>query len=110
MTSEQLAARFHEAYERLAPSHGYETRKQSAVPWDSVPEQNKRLMIAVCAELLPVVAAEERQACAKVIEQAKKVCRWVGWMRVGKTTGCQEVIELKKAIEELTGQEIEEYT
>ena len=51
-TAEQLAKRFHEAYERLAPQFGYETRKESAVPWQDVPENNKRLMIAVCAEIL----------------------------------------------------------
>lgn len=51
---EDLARRFHEAYERLAPSFGYETREESAVPWDDVPEQNRALMIAVCAELLGV--------------------------------------------------------
>lgn len=45
--SEQLARLFHETYERLAPSFGYETRKDSAVPWEQVPERNKRLMIAV---------------------------------------------------------------
>jgi hypothetical protein len=51
--AEALARRFHEAYERLAPAHGYETRSVSAVPWEQVPEQNRRLMIAVCAELFP---------------------------------------------------------
>jgi hypothetical protein len=50
--AEELAQRFHEAYERLAPSFGYETRKESAKPWTDVPEQNKRLMIAVCAEIM----------------------------------------------------------
>lgn len=48
---EALARRFHETYEALAPTFGYETRRASAVPWEDVPEQNKRLMIAVCAEL-----------------------------------------------------------
>lgn len=48
---EVLAQRFHEAYERLAPSFGYETRESSRKPWTDVPEQNKRLMIAVCAEV-----------------------------------------------------------
>ena len=48
---ENVAEAFHEAYERLAPDHGYETRKDSAVPWSEVPEQNKALMIAVVAEL-----------------------------------------------------------
>lgn len=47
--AESLARRFHEAYERLAPSFGYETRKASAVPWESVPEANRKLMIATCA-------------------------------------------------------------
>lgn len=45
--SEQLAKLFHETYERLAPTFGYETRKGSAVPWDQVPPRNKNLMIAV---------------------------------------------------------------
>src|SRR4051812_14552230 len=45
--SEQLAKLFHETYERLAPTFGYETRKGSAVPWEQVPARNKRLMIAV---------------------------------------------------------------
>lgn len=45
--SEQLAKLFHETYERLAPSFGYETRQDSAVPWEDVPDRNKRLMIAV---------------------------------------------------------------
>lgn len=50
--AEALAQQFHETYERLAPSHGYETRKASAVPWCDIPEQNKSLMIAVCAHLI----------------------------------------------------------
>ena len=52
MTAEDIAQEFHETYERLAPDHGYETRKSSAVPWENVPEQNKNLMIAVVSNLL----------------------------------------------------------
>lgn len=48
----QLAQWFHETYERLAPSFGYETRKDSAKPWEEVPEKNKNLMTAVCREIL----------------------------------------------------------
>jgi hypothetical protein len=48
---ESHAKAFHEAYERLAPQFGYETRKESAVPWSDVPENNRKLMIAVCREL-----------------------------------------------------------
>lgn len=49
---EALARAFHEAYERLAPSFGYETRPESAVPWESVPLMNKRLMMAVVEGVL----------------------------------------------------------
>jgi hypothetical protein len=52
MTAEQLAQRFHEHYERLAPEHGYKTRRASAVPWDDVPEPNRSLMVAVAAAVL----------------------------------------------------------
>jgi hypothetical protein len=50
--AEQLARRFHEAYERLAPGYSYSTRKDSAVPWERVPIRNRRLMVAVAQELL----------------------------------------------------------
>lgn len=52
MTPEELAQRFHETYERLAPQFGYEPRAETSVPWDEVPEPNKSLMIAVAAEIL----------------------------------------------------------
>ena len=50
--AEAIAKAFHEAYERLAPDHGYETRIASAKPWEEVPEANRNLMIAVVQELL----------------------------------------------------------
>jgi hypothetical protein len=46
-----LARRFHEAYERLAPAHGYVTRPESAVPWENVPESNRNLMQAVVRDV-----------------------------------------------------------
>lgn len=52
------ARAFHEAYERLAPSFGYETRKESAVPWEDVPANNRDLMTAVCAEVVGALVAE----------------------------------------------------
>jgi len=51
-TSEEVARSFHEAYERLAPAYGYETRRVSAVAWSDVPRENRELMIAVVEELL----------------------------------------------------------
>lgn len=50
--AERLAHRFHDLYEELAPSFGYETREASRKPWADVPEQNKQLMIAVAQRLL----------------------------------------------------------
>jgi len=55
MTREQveaIAQQFHEAYERLAPAFSYTTRTESCKPWADVPEQNRNLMIAVCAEVM----------------------------------------------------------
>lgn len=48
---EGLARLFHETYERLAPQFGYKTREASAVPWEDVPDSNKRLMVAVAGEV-----------------------------------------------------------
>jgi len=54
--AEAVARAFHESYERLAPSYGYETRKESAVPWEDVPTTNRALMIAVADEVLKGLA------------------------------------------------------
>ncbi len=59
MNAEQLAKFFHDTYERLAPDYSYETRKDSSVEWDRVPENNKRLMIAVADEVLAKLQEKE---------------------------------------------------
>ncbi len=60
--AESVAKLFHEAYERLAPAFGYETREATRVPWENVPERNKRLMIAVIAEVLAMLFPPEEAA------------------------------------------------
>jgi hypothetical protein len=60
MNPEDLARFFHETYERLAPEHGYETRKESAVAWEDVPEQNRNLMVATCKEVLAWLRQEAK--------------------------------------------------
>ena len=50
--AEKVAAAFHESYERQAPEHGYRTREASAKPWGDVPDDNRRLMVAVVQELI----------------------------------------------------------
>lgn len=52
ITAEELAEKFHENYERLAPLYGYRTRKQSAVSWLDVPAENKKLMLATARSIL----------------------------------------------------------
>lgn len=47
-----IAQNFHAIYETLAPEHGYETRKASAVAWENVPENNRALMIATVQNML----------------------------------------------------------
>jgi hypothetical protein len=49
---EELARLFHDTYEALAPSHGWETQERSRKDWDEVPAENKSLMIAVAARVL----------------------------------------------------------
>lgn len=56
---EGIARLFHETYERLAPDHGYTTRRESAVPWEDVPERNRSLMVATVVAL--TAALRERQ-------------------------------------------------
>lgn len=49
---EEIARAFHDTYERLAPAFSYETREESAVDWEDVPEDNRLLMIATVTQLL----------------------------------------------------------
>src|SRR5229473_6765033 len=60
MQAENLARFFHTTYEELAPQFNYSTRKASAVPWQDVPENNKRLMIAVSEQVILLFEAEAR--------------------------------------------------
>lgn len=54
MNALELAIKFHETYERLAPSFGYETRTETRT-FD--PEsKNGKLMVAVCGEMSAQVA------------------------------------------------------
>lgn len=52
VTAIRIAREFHETYERLAPSAGYETRPESRCPWDEVPVVNRALMANVVQDLL----------------------------------------------------------
>jgi len=68
-----LAQLFHEAYERLAPSFAYETRKASAVPWEKVPEKNRKLMTAVCDEILGPLLSDAEGLVRELEERIRLV-------------------------------------
>ncbi len=90
--SEQMAKAFHEAYERLAPSFGYTTRSESAVPWEDVPEQTRLLMIAVTDE----VVGESEETVAKPQKWAAFChCCAMG----GELPGTREEFEAREAAE-----------
>ncbi len=48
--AQQLAEEFHDTYERLAPSFGYQTRQDTRA--FDLESPNGRLMVAVCRQLL----------------------------------------------------------
>lgn len=66
-TADEVARWFHEAYERMAPEHGYTTRKASAVPWEQVPEQNRALMTQVAAEVRDRLVSMALSVLAKAL-------------------------------------------
>ncbi len=57
MTALDLALLFHDTYERLAPSFGYETREETR-EFDSG-SKNGKLMIAVCTEIIKKLGLRE---------------------------------------------------
>lgn len=54
--AEKLAKLFHDTYERLAPAFGYATREESAVAWENVPVNNKKLMVATAAVVIDEIS------------------------------------------------------
>lgn len=50
--AELIAKRFHEVYEDLAPSMGWETQERSRKTWEELPAENKWLMVKVVDQLM----------------------------------------------------------
>lgn len=57
--AEKLARMFHDTYERLAPSFGYETRKETREFSPDTP--NGKLMVAVCEEVLQDMLTDDER-------------------------------------------------
>jgi hypothetical protein len=51
-TAEIIAKRFHEVYEDLAPTMGWETQERSRKSWEQLPIENKWLMVKVVEQLM----------------------------------------------------------
>lgn len=60
MTPLEMATLFHEIYERLAPSFGFNTRYNTRV-FEPV-SRNGKLMIAVCKEILEKLDKEQKDS------------------------------------------------
>lgn len=56
MTDEEIAKAFHDTYERLGPSFGWDTQQRCKREFDELPPENKRLMIATCKEVRALLA------------------------------------------------------
>ena len=73
MDADKLAQKFHETYEALAPSFGYETREESRKTWEEVPEKNRNLMVAVCRVVLGELQKENANEAIRVyVERTAK--------------------------------------
>jgi hypothetical protein len=71
MTPEDLARKFHDTYERLAPSFGYETREDTR---DFDPNtKNGKLMVATCAAI--IADREVREVAGRTIDQWREFAR-----------------------------------
>jgi hypothetical protein len=90
-TALALARAFHDTYEELAPVFGYETRRESAVPWDDVPLANRQLMIAVCTVIVrdfPALASFHDSSPNRLTEVGDGGCpACKGWH--GHYLGCR---------------------
>lgn len=49
---DSACAFLHDAYEKAAEKHGWETNHRSRVPWSDVPSENKATMREAVAEFL----------------------------------------------------------
>ena len=71
---EDIARRFHDAYEHFAPQFGYATRPESRKEWDELPQNLRDLMIAVVRNVLiewPAAERERREDAEWVLKEIR---------------------------------------
>lgn len=92
ISEEAIAGRFHETYEMLAPRFGYRTNRATAVVWESVPEDNRQLMI----ETVRVVVSPLIRALRAALTEAED-----GWEAANADTeafsACIDDLEAENA-------------
>ena len=76
MDALELAILFHHTYERLAPNVGYDTRVETRIFDPESP--NGKLMVAVCAEILPLLKAEPAPTTQVPVAWHKMARVWIG--------------------------------
>lgn len=84
--AETWARQFHEAYERLAPSFGYETRADTKAFDPTSP--NGRLMTAVCGEVCSalIAAAERADAAERKVVELEEALKEIGRCDLGPSS------------------------
>lgn len=98
--AEALARKFHDNYESFAYEFGYETRAESAVPWDDVPEANRRLMIATAGAVLAdapsqvpgarhlITPEDQDEAVRQAVAALHADTTCLGFLHKGSVCGC----------------------
>lgn len=77
LNEEETARKFHEVYERLAPNFGYETRTETREFESTTP--NGKLMIAVMAEMLPLIKSSTIAKIRAGMPTREKACEHPDW-------------------------------
>lgn len=104
MNAEKLAQLFHETYEELAPDFNYETRKASAKPWCDVPENNKKLMIAVAERILSIKKKQTAEDCVEdcaIVDDNRWLREAVGMLNSMVLSGEQHSGESEKIVKQV---------
>ena len=104
MEAEQLARLFHETYEELAPDFSYKTREASAKPWKDVPENNRKLMIAVAEKILFAMKKQTAEDCIEdcsVVDENEHLKKAVNMLNCMILSGENHSEESKKIVKEV---------
>lgn len=101
MDAEFLAKLFHDTYEKLAPDFNYKTREASAKPWFDVPENNRKLMVAVAEKVLTVQKKQTEEDCVEdcsVVDSNRDLAEAVSMLNSMILSGEEHSAESKETV------------